>query len=121
MTRDIAWKTLPEEHDYPAAKAYLELLFAPPAVATIMKQFLTAGPSAHKAKDILRASGLEALDKTNKHVAKDIEKIEAGTKLSPILLVRDHRTSHVIIADGYHRLCAVYLYDEDVKIPCKIV
>jgi hypothetical protein len=27
----------------------------------------------------------------------------------------------VIIADGYHRLCAVYSIDEDAVIPCKIV
>ena len=27
----------------------------------------------------------------------------------------------VVIADGYHRLCAVYSFDEDVLIPCKIV
>jgi hypothetical protein len=27
----------------------------------------------------------------------------------------------VIIADGYHRLCAVYSVDEDALIPCKIV
>jgi len=26
----------------------------------------------------------------------------------------------VIIADGYHRLCAVYSYDENAVIPCKI-
>ena len=27
----------------------------------------------------------------------------------------------VIIADGYHRLCAVYAFDEEAVIPCKIV
>ena len=27
----------------------------------------------------------------------------------------------VVIADGYHRLCAVYGFDEDAWIPCKIV
>ncbi len=27
----------------------------------------------------------------------------------------------VVIADGYHRLCAVYSYDGDSVIPCKIV
>jgi hypothetical protein len=27
----------------------------------------------------------------------------------------------LIIADGYHRLCAVYKFDEDAVIPCKIV
>jgi hypothetical protein len=31
----------------------------------------------------------------------------------------DH--AKVIIADGYHRLCAVYSVDEDAMIPCKIV
>jgi hypothetical protein len=42
-------------------------------------------------------------------------------RLSPLLLVRDTRTSKLIIADGYHRLCAVYMFDEDAVIPCKIV
>jgi hypothetical protein len=28
--------------------------------------------------------------------------------------------SHGIIADGYHRLCAVYSLDENAVIPCKI-
>ncbi len=27
----------------------------------------------------------------------------------------------LIIADGYHRLCAVYKFDEDAMIPCRIV
>jgi hypothetical protein len=25
-----------------------------------------------------------------------------------------------VVADGYHRLCAVYSFDEDAVIPCKI-
>jgi hypothetical protein len=27
----------------------------------------------------------------------------------------------VMIADGYHRLCGAYGFDEDAIIPCKIV
>ena len=42
-----------------------------------------------------------------------------GKALSPILLVR--QSGKVVIADGYHRLCAVYGFDEDAPIPCKIV
>ncbi len=72
-----------------------------------------------KAKDIFRASGLSLLGTSNSHVEKDREKISAGRKLSPILLVRDG--GKVVIADGYHRLCAVYSFDEDALIPCKIV
>jgi len=41
--------------------------------------------------------------------------------LSPLLLVRYPANGRVIIADGYHRLCAVYAFDEDVVVPCKIV
>ncbi len=36
-------------------------------------------------------------------------------------LVRDVRHGKVVIADGYHRLCAVYTFSEDEWIPCKIV
>lgn len=49
------------------------------------------------------------------------EKIAAGKKLSPLLLVRDPSHGKLIIADGYHRMCAVYLFDEDPPVPCKIV
>jgi hypothetical protein len=35
--------------------------------------------------------------------------------------VRDRANGKVVIADGYHRLCAVYTFDEDAWIPCKIV
>jgi hypothetical protein len=35
--------------------------------------------------------------------------------------VRDRQNGKVVIADGYHRLCAVYARDEDAVMPCKIV
>jgi len=58
---------------------------------------------------------------SNKHVMKDQRKIRDGRELSPLLLVRDKAQLRVIIADGYPRLCAVYAFDEDAEIPCKIV
>jgi hypothetical protein len=54
-------------------------------------------------------------------VEKDQEKIRKGKKLSPLLLVRHVRHGKVIVADSYHRLCALYHFDEDALIPCKIV
>jgi len=74
-----------------------------------------------KAKDIFRASRLSLLGVSNFHVEKDQAKVRAGKPLSPILLVRDAANRWVVIADGYHRLCAVYSFDEDALIPCKIV
>jgi disulfide oxidoreductase YuzD len=58
---------------------------------------------------------------SNSHVQKDIDKINNGKELSPLLLVRNLDEYKVIIADGYHRLCAIYTIDEDALIPCKIV
>ena len=57
---------------------------------------------------------------SNSHVERDGRKIKKGVALSPLLLVRDTAGRTVIIADGYHRLCAVYQFDEDAMIPCKI-
>jgi hypothetical protein len=74
-----------------------------------------------KAKDIFRASGLPLLGINNSHVKADQKRLVAGKKLSPLLLVRQASSGKVIIADGYHRLCAAYSLDEDASIPCKIV
>ncbi|MES2516889.1 MAG: hypothetical protein V4585_02205 [Bacteroidota bacterium] len=41
-----------------------------------------------------------------------------GEKISPILLVR--YAGKVIISDGYHRMCTVYSFSEDVSILCQI-
>jgi hypothetical protein len=118
---EIKWLSEPEEHDYPAAESFLSLLVGEEAVKTLMGKLRSAPVSKYKAKDIFRASGLSLLGVSNAHVEKDQRKIQSGRELSPLLLVRDANNGKVIIADGYHRLCAVYSYDEDAVIPCKIV
>jgi hypothetical protein len=118
---DIQWLPEPEEHDYPAARSYLSLLFEESVTAAYVKKLRSAAMSAFKAKDIFRASGLSLLGVSNTHVKKDQRKIAADQQLSPLLLVRASSQGKVIIADGYHRLCATYSYDEDALIPCKVV
>ena len=117
---EIKWLPEPEEHDYPAALSYLSLLYDEPAAATRVDKLRRASSSQFKAKDIFRASGLSLLGISNAHVEKDKQKIESGKQLSPLLLIRDSANGKVIVADGYHRLCAVYSYDENALIPCKI-
>jgi hypothetical protein len=117
----ITWLDQPEEHNYPAAESYLTLLFEQKAVREYAKRLRKAKLTRFKAKDIFRASGLSLLGVSNHHVERDRRKILDGKKLSPLLLVRDSVRSRVIIADGYHRLCSVYQFDEDAWIPCKIV
>ena len=117
----ISWFDEPEEHNYPAAESYLTLLFDEKAVADYAKRLRRAKMAKFKAKDIFRASGLSLLGISNSHVEKDRHRIEAGVALSPLLLVRERVGRRLIVADGYHRLCAVYGYDEDALVPSKIV
>lgn len=117
----IQWSTEPAEHDYPAAESYLGLIFDEITAIEYVRRLKQAPMSQFKAKDIFRASGLSLLGISNYHVEKDRKKILAGHALSPLLLVRDSANGKVIVADGYHRLCSVYGFDEDALIPCKIV
>jgi hypothetical protein len=103
----INWLAEPEEHDYPAAESYLKLLFDDKTVVSLLEKLKRNPMTSFKAKDIFRASGLSLLGVSNSHVEKDLTKIREGSKLSPLLLVRDGNHAKVIIADGYHRLCAV--------------
>ena len=117
----IRWLDEPEAHDYPAARSYLSLVCEEADARRYVKQLRRAKPAAFKAKDIFRASGLSRLGVSNSRVEGDRRKILAGRKLSPLLLVRNPKLGKVVVADGYHRLCAVYGFDEDALIPCRIV
>ena len=116
------WKLDPEKHDFPAAADYLRLLIDDARVRSLVKA-LRKAPATHQlAKDILRAAGLPLLAVDNPHVASDLAKIQVGTALSPVLLVRGNLLTGqpLQIADGYHRVCASYHTDENTDIPCRI-
>lgn len=117
----IIWLNVPEEHDYPAAFSYLNLIFPSEIAKKYVLDLEKENMTSFKAKDIFRASRLSLLGVSNIHIQENRKKIEKHIALSPLLLVRDRGTSGVIIADGYHRLCAVYKFDEDATIPCKII
>ena len=97
------------------------LVCDPTRVAGIISGLKVAPIVKFKSKDIFRASQLSLLGVSNSHVAKDKTKIRRGQGLSPLLLVRDEELGKAVIADGYHRLCAIYSFDEDAPIRCKIV
>jgi hypothetical protein len=118
---NIKWQSGPQEHDYSAAASYLSLTMEPQAAKNVAKKLERAEMSEFAAKDIFRASMLSLLGVSNSHVEKDRAKIIRHERLSPLLLFRDQRNGSLVIADGYHRLCAVYTFDEDAMIPCKIV
>jgi disulfide oxidoreductase YuzD len=117
----IKWKPEPESHDYPAALSYLNLIFDDKLAKEYENKLKQAVITEFKAKDIFRASSLSLLGPENYHVKENIKKIKNKENLVPILLVRHAALGKTIIADGYHRLCAVYSFSEDALIPCKIV
>jgi hypothetical protein len=117
----VHWKDEPEEHDFPAASDYLGLLFDESGVAAIVERLRSRRGTTHKAKDLLRASRLDLLPETDPAVLRDLAKIARGDKLSPVLLVRAGSGAPLIIADGYHRICAGYHVVEDAAIPCRLV
>jgi len=123
MQQTVTWLPKPENHDYQAAEDYLSLIM-PPKKAADYRQKLSAAQddiTRRKAKDILRASQLALLDEQNKHVASDLAKASSGKALSPILLIRGDDQHPLIVADGYHRVCASYWIDENTDIPCILV
>jgi len=93
----------------------------PQAAKNVVKKLQRTAKTEFAAKDIFRASMLSLLGVSNSHVEKDRTRIIQHERLSPLLLFRDERNGKLVIADGYHRLCAVYTFDEDAMIPCKFV
>ncbi len=113
----IKWLSLPEAHDYQAAEDYLRLVLSPEHVHRAVHQLRHAKHTrTWKAKDILRAAGLDPLPADNEGVAAKLAKIRDGRPLSPVLLV-EREDLPLIVADGYHRVSAAHLEDESAEVP----
>ena len=115
------WRSEPDEHDYPAAREYLSLVLTPSVADRTVDCLRRAELATYKAKDLLRASGLALLPSDDPHVAADLAKVKKGHHLSPVLLVRGQLGAYaLVVADGYHRICASYHLDENAEIPGRI-
>jgi hypothetical protein len=119
----VRWLKAPDAHDFGAALDYLSLIMPSQDAEKYAKLLEQSRHSlvTRKAKDILRASGLPLLPKSNPHVAKDLARITKGVKLSPVLLVRGNWNRPLTIADGYHRVIACELWDENTPIACVLI
>jgi hypothetical protein len=119
---DSIWESKPANEDYAAAHAYLTLLFGEAETRKIVHRLRRAPTILREGKDLLRASQTHLLDEDDPHVAADLKKINKGKKLSPVLLVRgDGRHGVTLtIADGQHRICAGWHWDENAPVACCI-
>lgn len=120
--RGEIWEARPARHDYEAAHDYLSLVFTEADTKKLVQRLRRAPTVQRQAKDLLRASQTYLLSKDNIHVAADLRKIDKGKKLSPVLLVRGNGKQGITltIADGYHRICASWHWEEDAPVACCI-
>jgi hypothetical protein len=121
--RTSIWEARASSEDYTAAQKYLALLFTDTEAKQLVKLLRDAPTIEYEAKDLLRASQTHLLDEDNPQVADDLKKIKKGKKLSPVLVVRGNGNQGITltIADGYHRICASWHWDETCPVACCLV
>jgi hypothetical protein len=119
----IIWKEKSDAEDYDAALKYLSLIFPTAKTEKLVRALRKSSLVEHAAKDLLRASNLPMLPRDEAHVDEDLKRIHKGKPLVPVLLIRGDMVHNVplIVADGYHRVCAVCYYEESAPIVCRIV
>jgi hypothetical protein len=118
----LVWKKKPEAEDYQGALNFLLLIYPDAKARRLLRLFSKAKTVDHAAKDLLRGANLPLLPRENPHVEEDLSRIHKGKSLAPVLLVRGDMTKGVplVVADGYHRICAIWYYDESAPIPCRL-
>jgi hypothetical protein len=117
------WERKAATQDYASAQKYLKLLFGDAEALRLVRALRAAPTIEYEAKDLLRASQTHLLDRDSPHVAEDLKKIKKGKKLSPVLLIRGDARHGVTltIADGYHRICASWHWNEKCSVACCLV
>lgn len=123
MSKKTKWKSNPKVKDYVGVKNFLTLLCSANEAEKLIKRLVEAEPTEHAGKDLLRAAELPLLNEDDPHVSEDLKDIKKGKALAPVLLIRgDLKKAHsLVIADGYHRICASYIVDESSPISCRLV
>ncbi len=118
----IKWKKEPETEDYEGAENLLKLICSDAEALQVIEHLHKSDTIERASKDLLRAADLPLLDDSDPHVREDLKRIHKGTPLPPVLLVRGEMQKGIplIVADGYHRICAVYSSDESALIPCRM-
>jgi hypothetical protein len=107
------WLAQPDSHVFPAVTPNRSLVFDAPLATKLVKWLTMAAVACCTTKDLFRAWRLSLLGGNIAPVANDLRTLAGGGKRSQLLLVRDPVNTTVMIAAGYHRLCAVFEPDRD--------
>jgi hypothetical protein len=110
----VQWKKDVAHHDYEAASSYLSIRFGETRAREVSEKLQKLPVIHRRANDILRATRRDPLPLSDPGVLKDLQKVLAGQKLSPILVAEGD------IADGYHRVSLAYALDAYGHVPLKL-
>jgi len=110
----LRWKKDVATHDYAAASSYLSIRFGESRAQEVSEKLKKLPVITRRANDILRATGRDPLSLSDPGVLKDLKKVLAGEKLSPVLVADGD------IADGYHRVSLAYALDPYADVPLKL-
>ena len=110
----LRWKKDVAQHDYAAAASYLSIRFGESRAKAAVEELRKLPVITRRANDIMRATRRDPLPLSDPGVLKDLKKVLAGDKLSPILV------AEADIADGYHRLSLAYALDAYAEVPLKL-
>jgi|SRR5947207_11212161 len=117
------WAPRPGNTEFDGALRYLSLQFSPSMAKRLLAKARRTRRSQHVAKDILRACQLPLLPTDERHVADNLKKIRKGKPMAPVILIQGDLMSgrSLVIADGYHRICAACHADEDTPVAVLLV
>jgi hypothetical protein len=110
----VRWKKDVADHDYAAASSYLSIRFGESRAKEVSKNLQKLPVVRRRANDILRATRRDPLPLSDPGVVRDLQKVLAGQKLSPVLIAEGD------IADGYHRVSLAYALDPYADVPLKL-
>ena len=82
----LKWKKDVADHDYAAASSYLSIRYGESRAEEISKQLRKLPVISRRANDILRAVRRDPLPLSDPGVLRDLQKVLAGEKLSPVLV-----------------------------------
>jgi len=110
----LRWRKDVAKHDYAAAASYLSIRFGESRARELSDKLEKLRVITRRANDILRATRRDPLPLSDPGVLRDLQKVLAGEKLSPVLIADGD------IADGYHRVSLAYALDPYAAVPLKL-
>jgi hypothetical protein len=110
----LRWRKDVADHDYAAASSYLSIRHGESRAQEVSEKLRKLPVIQRRANDILRATQRTPLPLSDPGVLRDLQKVLAGEKLSPVLVAEGD------IADGYHRVSLAYALSPFADVPLKL-